>query len=94
MVLSRPDLAQLLDAAITQPRRYGAADPQVTARLYALLAEVAWCAHPAQRPAIRDQLGRLRDGAARQDFDDAEQTGLARLAAEVENALAGRPPAT
>lgn len=90
VVLQRPDLACLLDAAVTQPRRYGASDPQVMARLYALLAELAWHAHPGQHHGIAQQLTRLRATTAAQDFDSAEREQLATLADEVSDALAGR----
>ena len=89
VVVHRPDLADLLDAAITQPRRYGAADPQVLARLYALLTELAWHARLGQRPALTGQLTRLRATTAAQDFDPAERAQLAGLATQTENALAG-----
>ena len=90
VVLARPDLAQLLDEAITQPRRYGAADPQVMARLYVLLAELAWQVGPEQHPAIRQQLSRLEDTTAQQDFGEPERAGLARLAHDVDNAFVGQ----
>ena len=90
-VLRRPSFAELLDLAVAQPRRYGATDPSVLARLAALLEEVAWCARtPEQRTAVGDQLARLRATAAGQDFDDTEQAELRRLAARVADALAGR----
>jgi uncharacterized membrane protein len=53
VVLARPTLAQLLDLAMTQPRRYGAADPQVAARLYQLLTEVAWHADSTRVNDVR-----------------------------------------
>jgi uncharacterized membrane protein len=59
LVLTRPDLAELLDMAITQPRRYGAGDPLVLARLFTLLAELAWYAPASARPVIAAQLHRL-----------------------------------
>ena len=90
VVLQRQALADLLDAAVTQPRRYGASDPQVMARLYALLAELAWHAHPSQHHAIAAQLSRLQATVAGQDFDSAEREQLAGLADDVSDALAGR----
>ncbi|MFI7588354.1 DUF2254 domain-containing protein [Spongisporangium articulatum] len=82
--LNRPGLADLLDVAISQPRRYGAADPAVLARLLLLLFEVGWNTPPEQRvPVISDQLERLRATIAAQDFDDAERRSLAELAASV-----------
>ena len=67
MISKRPAFADLLDLAVTQPRRYGAADPDVLARLFRLLRELAWSAEPDQRAAVDEQLGRLRDTAAGQD---------------------------
>ncbi|MER6008931.1 DUF2254 family protein [Nonomuraea angiospora] len=90
VVLHQPDLGDLLEMALAQPRRYGAADPAVLARLFALLRDLAWCAAPDQRPAIIGQLARLRATAAEKDFDAAELAPLAALAEQVEHALAGR----
>ncbi len=91
VLLARPGFANLLEIAITQPRRYGAADPFVLARLFALLAELGWVAdHPAQREAIGEQLERLRRTANAQDFDAAERERLSTLGATVEEALKGR----
>ena len=89
VVLLRPGFAELLDLAVAQPRRYGAADPSVLARLAVLLEEVAWCARtPEQRRAVGDQLARLRATADGQDFDGAERAELSRRADRVEDALA------
>lgn len=91
VVLHRPDFADLLDLAVAQPRRYGAADPSVLARLAALLEEVAWYARIAgQREAIGDQLARLRATADDQDFDPTERAGLDERTDRVQRALAGR----
>ncbi len=90
VVMSRPDLADLLDLAITQPRRYGAADPFVLGRLFDLLRELAWCVQTQdQQHAVTEQLARLRATAAAQDFAAAETARLARLATRVEQAQHG-----
>ncbi len=90
VVLARRDFGEMLELAIAQPRRYGAADPFVLARLFALLRELAWCAaEPDQQRAIAEQLARLRVTAAAQDFDHAENARLADLATLVEQAQAG-----
>lgn len=96
VVLRRPDFAELLELVMTQPRRYGAADPVVLARLLSLLAEVAWSAErPEQHQATASQLGRLRDTIAAADFDASERTRLASLATCVQQALTGhRTPGT
>jgi uncharacterized membrane protein len=88
-VLRRPDLGDLLDEAVTQPRRYGAGDPAVLGRLLTLLDELAWRARlPEQRRAIADQLARVRATADAQPFDTTERDRLAELAARVETTLA------
>ena len=90
VVLRRPTLADLVDLAVAQPRRYGASDPAVLARLFQLLRELAWCMPVDQRPIVDEQLARLRDTAAAQDFDEHESRRLAALGREVRDALAGR----
>ena len=87
VVLHRPDLARLVDVAITQPRRYGAADPQVMARLFDLLRELAWRCHPDQHHVVTDQLNRLRATVAAQDFDTTETGQLDEAARQVERTL-------
>lgn len=78
---------------ITQPRRYGAADPFVQARLLELLREVAWsCGRPEHSAAVADQLVRVRATATSQDFDDTERDWLAGMATQVEQALIGDWP--
>jgi uncharacterized membrane protein len=91
VVLSRPGFADLLDLAVSQSRRYGAADPAVLARLAALLEEVAWCVRtPEQRAAVTGQLARLRATAEDQDFDETERAALRRQTSRVQDALARR----
>jgi uncharacterized membrane protein len=85
VVLRRPSFADLVDFAITQPRRYGSADPQVMQRMFRLLEEVAW--HTADPSSIREQLGRLRNTVAGTDFDAVELARLERAAKRVEHAL-------
>jgi uncharacterized membrane protein len=90
VVLTRPDLATLLDLVVSQVRRYGAAEPAVLARLLTLLREVAWVTRdPDHHAAIAEQLVRVGTTVAAQRFDDAERAALARLALLVEHALAG-----
>lgn len=91
VVLHRPDLAEMVDTALTQPRRYGASDPQVMARLYQLLAELAWRCRPDQHHIVTGQLARLGDTVAAQDFDAVEVEQLRDAAARVQ-AIVGRPP--
>lgn len=91
VTLRRPDLADLLELAIAQPRRYGAAEPAVLSRLSWLLYELAWVVRqPEQRRAVADQLTRLRATTAAQNFDGAERAHLDIVANQVQDALAGR----
>lgn len=91
VVLARPDAAALLDLVVSQPRRYGAAEPEVLGRLFTVLREVAWASRDSGlRAAIADQEARLRATVAAQPFDEAERAALAGLADLVGAALAGR----
>ncbi len=90
VVLRSPSFTELLELAVTQPRRYGAGDPLVLARLSSLLRELAWCVElPDQRREVADQLVRLLDTIAEQDFDARERAKLAGLAEQVQHALDG-----
>jgi uncharacterized membrane protein len=89
-VFRLPSFAELLDMAVAQPRRYGADDPTVLARLLTLLREVGWqTTQPEHRSAIAGQLARLRRTVSGQNFDEVELAGLAALGREVEAVLAG-----
>ncbi len=90
VVLHRPDLAALVDVAITQPRRYGAADPFVMARLMALLRELAWRARPDQQHVVLGQLARIRTTVGAQDFDQTEIAQLRVAGEQVEDTLRRR----
>ncbi len=91
VVVRRPDFRQLLDEAVAQPRRYGASDPAVLARILALLDELAWCVRlPDHQGAIADQLVRLRATVAAQPFDATERVWLEGLAERVDQTMAGR----
>ncbi len=91
LIVHRPTFAHYLDLVIAQPRLYGIADPAVTARLLRLLQEVAWNGKPpAVRAAVRDQLARMRESMARQEWIEADRSRLNALAAEVDDALEGR----
>jgi uncharacterized membrane protein len=93
VVLHRPDLARLLDLSITQPRRYGASDPQVMTRLFQLLEDLAY--HTEDNAPIRAQLDRLAAAVMRSDFDDTELAQLSeaqqRVMDVIERAAGGRP---
>jgi uncharacterized membrane protein len=85
VVLNRPNLTDLLDLAITQPRRYGSSDPQVMLRLFRLLEELAY--HLDDATLVRAQRDRLRATVAQADFDSAEIAQLNQAAQKVEHAM-------
>ena len=90
VALPRPGLEDLLQVAVAQPVRYGAAEPEVLARLLQLLREVAWCGRAAGHlestaAPVREQLARVR--AASRLTDESER--LEVLAKAVEEALSG-----
>ena len=91
VTLHRPDFAAYVDLGISQPRRYGAADPQVMEKIFQVLLDLTHRAAPEQRPVIRDQLARLRGTVDAQTFDSAERTALAELGQRVEQNLGGSP---
>lgn len=89
VAIRRPDLTELLDLAVSQPRRYGASDSCLLSRVFELLRELAWSAtDPDHKAAISDQLARLRHTVSQQRFDDSERANLDRLGSAVEAALA------
>lgn len=88
VVLRRPSFAEVVDIAITQPRRYGSSDPQVLQRLFRLLEELAW--HVVDTSPVSEQLARLRNTVARSDFDATELSQLESAAKRVESAITHR----
>ncbi|MFD3356591.1 DUF2254 domain-containing protein [Streptomyces fradiae] len=89
VVLQRPDFGDLLDLAVAQPLRYGAAEPAVLTRILMLLRELAWTSTPEQHSPIAATLARLRSTIEARDFPTAERTRLAELAQQVEQAMTG-----
>ncbi len=88
VVLRRPDLAELLELAVDQPRRYGAGDPWVLGRIAVLLGEVAWSYESGhERRVIAEQLTRLARTVSEQDFDDVSRERLAGLLEQARRAL-------
>ncbi|KAA0101381.1 DUF2254 domain-containing protein [Mycolicibacterium sp. P1-18] len=86
--LRRPGFDEIVEVAISQPRRYAAGDHQVLTRIFGLLEELAW--HLDDHAVIHEQLSRTRRTVQREDFDDAERAQLDRAATRVEDAIAGR----
>lgn len=87
VVLRRPQLADYVELGISQPRRYGADDPQVLAKILQVLLDLSYRAPADHRPLIREQLARLRTTVDEQDFDSHERAFLAKLAAQVDQNL-------
>ena len=90
VVASGPSFADLVEVAITQPRRYGASDPQVAGQLFRLLAQLAWRVPAELHPVVVEHLGRLESSVAAQDYDPAEVELLARHGAQVRSTLHDR----
>lgn len=89
VVLALPDIEELLDLAVSQPRLYGAKDPMVAARLIELLREVAWCDKDRRyREALALQLEQLRSAIEAAPLEQAERTRLVRAANETSALLA------
>lgn len=87
VVMGRPDLATYIDLGLSQPRRYGAADPHVLAAIFSVLSDLSHRVAFDQRQVIHDQLERLRATAQGQDFDAAERAWLAEIDRQVEHQL-------
>lgn len=81
VVLSLPTLRDLLDMAMDQPRKYGAADPAVASRLLGLLHELAWCDRELQyREEILDHLEQMRIAILAADYSDRQLRSLLKKA--------------
>lgn len=90
VLIRQPELAGMLDLVVGQPLHYGGGDAQVTARLLAMLREVAWVTRaPNHHEAIRRQLARVRDAVAGMDFEHTNRAELDAAAVAVEHALRG-----
>ncbi|MGR0218359.1 DUF2254 domain-containing protein [Agromyces sp. ZXT2-6] len=88
LVPCRTDFADLVETALEQPRRYGAGDPDVVARLYGVIGDVAWRTADRERVSLlRSQLERLTATVLREDYDDVERARFAELEAEVRSTL-------
>jgi uncharacterized membrane protein len=78
----------LLNLAVQQPRRYGVSDPDVVARLFLLLREVAIVTEqPQHHEAVRSQCERLKASIAAVEYSESERERFGELAAFVERAL-------
>ena len=88
LAVRRPELADLLDLAMTQPRLYGSQDPVVLVAMFALLRDVAWqVTDPDGQTAIIEQLDALRRSAGEQNFGPGWYERLADAGRAVEAAM-------
>lgn len=94
LVPCRTDFAALVETALQQPRRYGAGDPDVVARLYGVITDVARrTADPERASVLRGQLERLSASVAREDYDEVERARFAELEAHARSTLDRVPTA-
>jgi uncharacterized membrane protein len=91
VVLDRPDLGAYVDLALSQPRRYGAADPQVLQQIFQVLLDLSHRIVPEQRTVVAVELERLRGTVAAQPFDAVERAGLDAMGHQVQRILDGAP---
>lgn len=87
VVLHRPDLASYVDLGLSQPRRYGAADPQVLLKIFQVLLDLSHRVAPDQRSVVLVELERLRETAGAQPFDQAERAGLDAMGIRIQQNL-------
>lgn len=87
VTMDRPSFADYVDLGISQPRRYGASDPQVLSRIFQVLLDLSYRTHPSQHDVVRHQLTRARATAHAQDYDSVELAGLERLGSQIEQNL-------
>ncbi len=87
VVMHRPDLAGYVDLGLSQPRRYGATDPQVLETISQVLLDLSHRVAPDQRSVVRDELARLRATIASQPFDPREKAGLEAMDRRIQLSL-------
>ena len=87
VVMDRPELASYVDLGLSQPRRYGAADPQVLETIFQVLRDLSYRVAPDQRSVVRAELERLRGTVSAQPFNAAERAGLDAIGSQIEENL-------
>ena len=90
LVLAQPDFEELLDAAISQPRRLRRRGPRGAGGLMRLLEALAHRVPPDLHPVVDAQRRRLLRTIARQDFDDTELGVLEAVNRRTVELLVGR----
>jgi uncharacterized membrane protein len=89
VVVHRPDLLSYVDLGLSQPRRYGAADPQVLQKIFQVLLDLSHRVAPDQQAVVRDELERLRGTVAAQRLDASERAGLDAMGSQIQQTLQG-----
>ncbi|MFD1661562.1 DUF2254 domain-containing protein [Streptomyces caeni] len=87
VILNRPYLSDLLQLAVSQPLRYGAAEPEILARVSMMMCELAWTAPPGPHSGLSTQLERLRATLAAQSFVPEDRHRINRLIRQAEQAI-------
>ncbi len=90
LVLNHRTLPEVVETALTQPRRYGASDPQVMLRFVTVLDELAWHVGASDRSMVRHQLAQVRATIQAQDFDATSLRDLGDATRQVETTLSLR----
>lgn len=90
VVVAGPSFADLVELAISQPRRYGGDDLQVAGQLFRLLAQLAYRVPVEQHPVVTSHLDRLEATVGAHDYDSHEVAMLAELGAQVRTTLTHR----
>lgn len=82
--LALPSFEDLLELAASQPRLYGVKDPAVAQRILELLGEVSCCDREGRyRPAIHEQLVRMREAIEASTYIRAERRHLLQAVNDV-----------
>jgi len=82
--LALPSFEDLLELAASQPRLYGIKDPAVAKRILELLREVSCCDREGRyRPAIHEQLARMREAIEASSYIQAERQHLLQAVNDV-----------
>jgi uncharacterized membrane protein len=93
VVMHQPDVAAYVDLGLSQPRRLGASHPELLAAIFRALRDLAHRAAPEHRPAVHEELRRLRATVDAQGFDPEARASLEELGRTVESTLgAARSP--
>ena len=87
VILHQPDLSTYITLGVSQPRRYGAGDPQVLEGVARVLLDLSRRDLPEVCSIITEELMLLRWTADAQAFDPAERRGLDALIHQIEHQM-------